>query len=175
TDHRRGKILRRLDGNDPQVNEEWNCDKGRWAFAYATQPDRLRTPLVRDENGKLVPTSWPDALAAAAEGLARARGKAGVLVGGRLTVEDAYAYAKFARIALRTNDIDFRARVHSAEEAQFLAHAVAGTGIEISYDDLESAPAVLLAGFEPEEESPIVFLRLRKAWRKRGLKVTSIA
>jgi NADH-quinone oxidoreductase subunit G len=49
-----------------------------------------------------------------------------VLVGGRVTVEDAYAYAKFARVALGTNDVDFRARPHSAEEAQFLAAAVAG-------------------------------------------------
>ncbi|TLP66199.1 NADH-quinone oxidoreductase subunit G [Microbispora triticiradicis] len=175
TDHRRGKVTRRLAGDDPQVNEEWNCDKGRWAFTYATAPDRLRSPLVRDESGKLVPTSWPDALATAAEGLARARGRAGVLVGGRLTVEDAYAYSKFARIALGTNDIDFRARPHSEEEARFLAHAVAGKGIEVSYADLETAPAVLLAGFEPEEESPIVFLRLRKAARKRGLKVHAIA
>nr|WP_030506860.1 NADH-quinone oxidoreductase subunit G [Microbispora rosea] len=175
TDHRRGKVTRRLAGDDPQVNEEWNCDKGRWAFTYATAPDRLRSPLVRDESGKLVPTSWPDALAVAAEGLLRARGKAGVLVGGRLTVEDAYAYSKFARIALGTNDIDFRARPHSEEETRFLAHAVAGKGIEVSYADLETAPAVLLAGFEPEEESPIVFLRLRKAARKRGLKVYSLA
>ncbi|GAB3130678.1 NADH-quinone oxidoreductase subunit G [Microbispora hainanensis] len=175
TDHRRGKVTRRLAGDDPQVNEEWNCDKGRWAFTYATAPDRLRSPLVRDESGKLVPTSWPDALAVAAEGLLRARGKAGVLVGGRLTVEDAYAYSKFARIALGTNDIDFRARPHSEEETRFLAHAVAGKGIEVSYADLETAPAVLLAGFEPEEESPIVFLRLRKAARKRGLKVYALA
>ncbi|GAA5075134.1 NADH-quinone oxidoreductase subunit G [Thermocatellispora tengchongensis] len=175
TDHRRGRVTRRLAGNDPQVNEEWNCDKGRFAFTYATQPNRLRSPLIRDEEGKLVPASWPEALAAAAEGLSRARGRAGVLVGGRLTVEDAYAYAKFARVALDTNDIDFRARPHSAEEAQFLAHAVAGKGIEISYADLEKAPAVLLAGFEPEEESPIVFLRLRKAVRKRGLKVFDVA
>ncbi|XVQ86633.1 NADH-quinone oxidoreductase subunit G [Microbispora siamensis] len=175
TDHRRGKVTRRLAGDDPQVNEEWNCDKGRWAFTYATAPDRLRSPLVRDESGKLVPTSWPDALAVAAEGLLRARGKAGVLVGGRLTVEDAYAYSKFARIALGTNDIDFRARPHSEEETRFLVHAVAGKGIEVSYADLETAPAVLLAGFEPEEESPIVFLRLRKAARKRGLKVYSLA
>lgn len=175
TDHRRGRVTRRLAGNDPQVNEEWNCDKGRWAFSYATQPDRLKTPLVRNEEGVLVPASWPEALAVAAEGLAAARGKAGVLVGGRVTVEDAYAYSKFARVALGSNDIDFRARPHSAEEAQFLAHAVAGKGIEISYADLENAPAVLLVGFEPEEESPIVFLRLRKAWQKKGLKVTSIA
>ena len=175
TDHRRGRVMRRLAGDDPQVNEEWNCDKGRFAFTYATQPDRLTTPLVRNEEGVLVPASWPEALARAAEGLSRARGRAGVLVGGRMTVEDAYAYSKFARIALGTNDIDFRARPHSAEEAEFLAHAVAGKGIEVSYADLEKAPAVLLAGFEPEEESPIVFLRLRKAWMKKGLKVYSIA
>ncbi|MBB5625485.1 NADH-quinone oxidoreductase subunit G [Sphaerisporangium krabiense] len=175
TDHRRGKVTRRLAGDDPQVNEEWNCDKGRWAFSYATQPDRLRTPLVRDEEGYLRPASWPEALTAAAEGLARARGRAGVLVGGRVTVEDAYAYSKFARTALATNDIDFRARPASEEEAAFLAHAVAGKGIEVSYADLEKAPAVLLAGFEPEEESPIVFLRLRKAWRKHGLRVFSLA
>ncbi|TDD11550.1 NADH-quinone oxidoreductase subunit G [Nonomuraea deserti] len=175
TDHRRGRVTRRLAGNDPQVNEEWNCDKGRWAFTYAQQPDRLKTPLVRNEEGVLVPASWPEALSVAAEGLARARGRAGVLVGGRATVEDAYAYAKFARIALGSNDIDFRARPHSAEEAQFLAHAVAGKGIEIDYADLENAPHVLLVGFEPEEESPIVFLRLRKAWMKKGLKVTAIA
>ncbi|MFC4112758.1 NADH-quinone oxidoreductase subunit G [Nonomuraea zeae] len=175
TDHRRGRVTRRLAGNDPQVNEEWNCDKGRWAFAYATQPDRLKTPLIRNEEGVLVPASWPEALTVAAEGLARARGKAGVLVGGRVTVEDSYAYAKFARLALGSNDVDFRARPHSAEEAQFLAHAVAGKGIEISYADLENAPHVLLVGFEPEEESPIVFLRLRKAWQKKGLKVSSVA
>ncbi|MFC4588990.1 NADH-quinone oxidoreductase subunit G [Sphaerisporangium corydalis] len=175
TDHRRGKVTRRLAGDDPQVNEEWNCDKGRWAFAYATQPDRLQSPLVRDEEGYLRPASWPEALAAAAEGLSRARGRTGVLVGGRVTVEDAYAYAKFARIALATNDIDFRSRPLSEEETTFLAHAVAGKGIEVSYADLEKAPAVLLAGFEPEEESPIIFLRLRKAWRKRGQQVFSLA
>ncbi len=175
TDHRRGVVTRRLAGDDPQVNEEWNCDKGRWAFTYATQPDRLAGPLVRGEDGALAPASWPAALAAAARGLAAARGRAGVLTGGRLTLEDAYGYAKFARLALGSNDIDMRARAHSAEEAQFLAAYVAGRGIEASYQSLEDAPAVLLAGFEPEDESPIVFLRLRKAVRQRGLKVYSIA
>src|SRR5579863_1106136 len=160
TDHRRGMVTRRLAGNDPQVNEEWNCDKGRWAFTYATQPDRLVTPLVRDEDGLLRPASWAEAIGAAAAGLAAARGRAGVLTGGRLTLEDAYAYAKFTRVALGSNDIDSRARPHSAEEMQFLAAQVAGRGIEVSYASLENAPAVLLAGFEPEDESPIVFLRL---------------
>ena len=175
TDHRRGKVLRRLAGDDPEVNEEWNCDKGRWAFDYATQPDVITTPLIRDADGTLQPASWSHAIAVAVEGLEAARGRTGVLVGGRVTWEDAYAYSKFARITLDTNDIDFRARPHSAEETDFLAARIAGRPVTVSYSDLESAPAVLLVGFEPEDESPIVFLRLRKAARKNGVPVYSVA
>ncbi|MGK5629038.1 NADH-quinone oxidoreductase subunit G [Streptomyces sp. URMC 123] len=180
TDHRRGKVMRRLAAEDPEVNEEWICDKGRFAFRYAQRPERIETPLVRGADGTLAPASWPEALEAAARGLAAARGRAGVLTGGRLTVEDAYAYAKFARVALATNDIDFRARVHSGEEADFLAAHVAGRGLDLdgggaTYGALERAPAVLLVGFEAEEEAPGVFLRLRKARRKRGQRTFSIA
>ncbi|PQP40381.1 NADH-quinone oxidoreductase subunit G [Mycolicibacterium austroafricanum] len=174
TDHRRGKVLRRLAGDDPEVNEEWNCDKGRWAFTYATVGDRITTPLVRDD-GALRPASWSEALGIAGAGLAAAVGSAGVLVGGRVTAEEAYAYAKFARIVLGTNDIDFRTRPHSAEEADFLAAHVAGLPMTVTYSDLEKAPAVLLAGLEPEEESPILYLRLRKAVRRHGLQVLSVA
>lgn len=174
TDHRRGKVLRRLAGDDPEVNEEWNCDKGRWAFTYATAGDRITTPLLR-EDGVLRPASWSEALSVAAGRLAAAEGRAGVLVGGRCTAEDAYAYSKFTRIVLGSNDIDFRVRPHSAEETAFLGAHVAGVPMDVTYSDLENAPAVLLAGFEPEDESPIMFLRLRKAVRKRGLQVLSVA
>ena len=44
TDHRRGKVMRRLAANDPEVNEEWICDKGRFGFRYAQRPDRLDHP-----------------------------------------------------------------------------------------------------------------------------------
>ena len=172
TDHRRGVVLRRLAGDDPEVNEEWNCDKGRWAFTYARVGDRITTPLVRDDDGGLRPASWSEAVTVAAAGLTA--GRTGVLVGGRVTAEDAYAYSKFTRIVLGSNDIDFRSRPNSAEEAQFLAARVA-TRHDVTYTDLEAAPVVVLAGFEPEDESPIVFLRLRKAVRKHGLRVVSIA
>src|ERR1700752_1669531 len=143
TDHRRGKVLRRMAGDDPEVNEEWNCDKGRWAFTYATQGDRITTPLIRGEDGSQRPASWSEALNVASAGLAAAGARTGVLVGGRVTVEDAYAYSKFARMILGTNDIDFRARAHSAEEADFLATHVAGKPMTVTYTDLENAPAVL--------------------------------
>ena len=177
TDHRRGVVLRRMAIDDPAVNEEWNCDKGRWAFQYATTGDRFQFPMVRDELGELQVASWPEALEAAAAGLRAARG-VGVLVGGRVSAEDAYAYGKFARTVVDTNDVDFRARPHSPEEADFLASAVVGTGphgAAVTYAELETAKTVVLVGFEPEEESPIVFLRLRKAHRKHKTAVYAVA
>ncbi|MEO8556754.1 MAG: NADH-quinone oxidoreductase subunit G, partial [Actinomycetota bacterium] len=183
TDHRRGTVLRRMAANDPAVNEEWNCDKGRWAFTYATGTDRITDPLVRGDDGNLHVASWPEALDAAARGLAEARDTkgVGVLVGGRVSGEDAYAYGKFARMVLQTNDIDFRARPHSVEEAEFLASNVVATGPSdgpggsLTYADLEAARTVLLVGFEPEDESPIVFLRLRKGFRKNRTAVFAVA
>jgi NADH-quinone oxidoreductase subunit G len=169
TDVRRGKTLRRLAGDDAEVNEEWNCDKGRWAFKYVTATDRLTVPQVRNENGELVTASWPEAIAVAAAGL---KNGAAVLVGGRTTYEDAYGYSKFARVALGTNDIDFRSRISSDEEREFLAARVVNNST--TYRDIDKADHVLLVGFEPEEESPIVFLRINKQFKKRSLKVTSI-
>ncbi|THJ00476.1 NADH-quinone oxidoreductase subunit G, partial [Nocardioides sp.] len=191
-DHRRGKVMRRLAGNDPQVNEEWITDKDRFAFAYAHLDDRLTYPQVREpstssgQRGELRPASWPEAFTVAARGLAAAKqaGGVGVLTGGRLTVEDAYAYSKFARVALGTNDIDFRARPLSAEETAFLAAHVANTGIDaptrdgrrpVSYDDLETATTVVLAGLEPEDEAGTIFLRLRKSVRAGGTRVIGLS
>ena len=170
TDVRRGKTLRRLAGDDASVNEEWNCDKGRWAFKYVTAIDRLKVPQIRNSDGVLEEASWPEALAVAAAGLKAT--KSAVLVGGRTTYEDAYGYSKFARVALGTNDIDFRSRVSSDEEREFLAARVVGS--TTTYRDIDKADQVLLVGFEPEEESPIVFLRINKQFRKRALKVISI-
>lgn len=170
TDYRREVVTRRLAWDDPAVNEEWNCDKGRFAFTYQTE-GRIEYPLIR-ENGELRVASWPEAIDVAARGLAQASRHA-VLVGGRSTMEDAYAYARFARVALGTDNIDFRARAHSDEERAFLGSRIAGAPVSVTYDNLESAPIVLLVSFEPEDESPIVFLRLRKAARS-GTRIVSV-
>ncbi len=172
-DQRRGEVLRRLSGNDPEVNEEWITDKDRFAFAWQSAADRLTMPMIR-ENGKLVETSWSDALDVAARGLKAAKGGVGVLPGGRLTLEDAFAYSAFARRVLGTNDIDARARVSSAEETSLLA-TIAGTGIGVTFTDLENAPQVLLVGLEAEEEVGNVFLRLRKGVLAGKVNVATVA
>ncbi len=175
TDHRQYRVKRRLAGDLPEVNEEWNCDKGRFGFRYGHQDDRITRPLVRRE-GVLQPASWADAIDTAVAGLKAAGRRVGVLTGGRLTVEANLAWSKFARMVLGTNNIDFRSRISSPEEAAFLASQVAGRSQaeSVSYRDLEDAGRVVLVDLEPEDESPIIFLRLRKAALKKKLPVTVI-
>lgn len=173
TDVRRSTVLRRLAWDDPNVNLEWNCDKGRFAFPYLAA-DRLDEPLVREGDAQ-VEASWPEATRRAAAALAESAGRTTVLIGGRLTLEDSYAYVKFARAILGTDSIDFRFRRSSAEEADLLRTVVAGSGLGVTYADLAAAPTVLLVGLEPEEESPIIFLRLREAVRRGRTRVFSVA
>ena len=174
TDVRRSTVLRRLAWDDPDVNSEWNCDKGRFAFPYQGI-DRIDSPLIRGADGGQAEASWPAATRLAAARLAESGARTVVLTGGRLTLEDSYAYAKFARAVLGTDSIDFRARRSSDEEADLLRSVVAGSGLGVTYADLDAAPTVLLVGFEPEEESPIVFLRLRTATRTGSTQVFTVA
>jgi NADH-quinone oxidoreductase subunit G len=69
-DHRRGTVMRRLAGDDPEVNEEWITDKDRFAYRYGDLDDRLSRPLVRDGD-VLRPASWPEAIDVAVQGLRR--------------------------------------------------------------------------------------------------------
>jgi len=181
-DSRHGQIRRRYAGDNPQVNEEWSCDKGRFGFD-SSRGDRVTRPMIR-RKGKLVEVSWPEALAVAASGLRTAGSSSGVLTGGRLTLEVATTYSRFARAVLGTNSIDYRTRASGAEEAQFLGQFVAGTGQiddegttanSVTYDDLATAGKVILVCFDPEDESPNVFLRLRKAYRKQKLPIETVA
>ena len=173
-DIRRGEVLRRLAGNDPEVNEEWITDKDRFAFRWSGA-QRLNTPFVR-ENGQLVPTSWSDALDRVHRALAGLSGdQVGFLPGGRLSFEDAWAWSKFARSVVGSDSIDMRSRSHSEEERSFLAAHVAGSGLGVTYSQLESAGQVLLVGLEPEDECGAIFLRMRKATRKGKLRVASLA
>ena len=163
TDHRRGKVTRRLAGNDPERQRGVELRQGSVrlhvdaAGGPAHPADGARRRDRRAAAGFLaggVRRRGPRA-----GGGAEQQSECSPVAGS--PAEDAYAYGKFARAVLGTNDVDFRARPHSDEEADFLAAHIA-TRPGVTYADLEHANAVVLVGFEPEEESPIVFLRLRK-------------
>ncbi len=179
---RRGQVERQLARTNMPVNEMWNCDKGRFGYGHLTADTRLTTPFVRDpdaaaDHDGLVEADWARALTTVMDILAP-DGPGGevvptaVLSGGRLPDEDAYVAGKFARTVLGTDDVDFRTRFAPASEADALA-ALAGRDTA-TYDDVEHAGVVLTVGLDPEEEVPILYLRLRKAWRANKARLVGI-
>jgi len=98
-------------GRDGGANEGALCVKGQFAFDWVQHPDRLRTPMVRGEDGKLHPASWDEALDRAAAGFARALRDHGnhstyAIASGRAPHESAYAIQKLIRATSGTNFID---------------------------------------------------------------------
>jgi NADH-quinone oxidoreductase subunit G len=165
-DQRRGEVVRVLARENPDVNDAWICDKGRFAFGHDDAAGRITTPLVRDRG--LEPTSFGEALTAVADACRGAR--VGVLAGGRLLDEDAYALSKLARTVLRTNDLDHRRAPHGGSAERWVA---AGADA-VTYRDIERAGVIVVAGLDAEQEVPILHLRLRKA-AARGAQIVVLA
>jgi NADH-quinone oxidoreductase subunit G len=162
-DVRRGEVVRHQARDEPEVNEAWLCDKGRYAFRFPDR-ERLTTPLLRVPG--LEPASPTEVLRAVVE---RARGgRIGFLAGGRLTDEDAYALSKVARTAFGTNDLDHR----SARDLDVPPDVdrTSAAGMPVTYADVERAQAIVVVGLDTREELPILHLRIRKAAR-RGARV----
>jgi NADH-quinone oxidoreductase subunit G len=176
-DARRGLVTRQLARDNDDVNEAWNCDRGRYGFAYAQSPERVLIPHLAD-GGELRTASWSEALRRAADGIRAARGKGvGVLVGGHLSDQDAYALQKLARVTFGTNSVDARSWPEGeadAAAAARIAGVPAGAPGVPTYRDLEVARAVVVVDLDPHEESPILFLRLRKAALRRGVEVVAV-
>ena len=135
------------------------------------RPTGITTPLVRDDDGELRSASWPEALDAAARGLAAARAPAPACssAAGSPSRTPTRTPSSPGSCSAPTTSTSAPGRTR-AEEADVPRRHVAGHGPMAASPTptWRRAPAVLLVGFEPEEESPIVFLRLRKACRKRG-------
>jgi NADH-quinone oxidoreductase subunit G len=162
-DVRRGEVIRHQARDNPDVNEAWLCDKGRYAFRFPDR-DRLTTPLLRVPG--LEPASFGEVLRAVAE---RAQGRIAFLAGGRLTDEDAYALSKLARTAFGTNDLDHRSG-RDLDVPPDVERAAAA-GMPVTYADVERAKAIVVVGLDTREELPILHLRIRKAVRNRGARV----
>ena len=176
-DVRNGQIERQLARTNMATNEMWISDRCRHAYQFVGHPTRLVEPAARNDLGSVEPASWTVAVRAAAGRLSaalEAGGPAavGVLTGGNLTDEDAYAASRFARDVLGTDNVDFRRTVRTGEEWPLL-RAIAGT-TGPTFSAVEHAGVVVLVGLDPEEEAPSLYLRLRKAVNKHGQRIVTI-
>jgi NADH-quinone oxidoreductase subunit G len=157
--------------NDP-VNWSWLCDKGRFDYQAVNSEDRVTVPMVR-KGDELVEVSWAEALTAAAEGLTRAKRAGGgeslaVIGGARLPNEDAYAWAKLARTALGTDNVD--AQLGDGVPAELVLGLPRAT-----IGQAAAAPLVITLGTDLKDELPILYLRLRHAVRETSLQLVELA
>jgi formate dehydrogenase major subunit len=169
---RDGRIVSVKPARHSEVSKGHLCVKGRYAFDFVAADDRISEPMIR-EHDAWRRAGWAEALAFAAAGLQRAvqaggPDAVGVLSSARQTNEENYLTQKFARIVLGTNNVDCCARVCHAPSSTALKYAF-GSGLSTnSFNDIEQAAVILVAGANATENHPIVGARIKQAARRRG-------
>jgi NADH-quinone oxidoreductase subunit G len=161
-------VLRFLGVDAEATNWGWLSDKCRFGFEFIGSPDRLTTPMIRQEDGSFQEATWSEALELVASRFTEIRDAEkglAVLGGARGTNEDAYAVGKFARVVLSTNDID--CQLDDGLDPQFLAATVDRALIS----DLDTARTILVWGPDLKEEHPTLYLRVRHAVQERGARL----
>ena len=170
---RNNEILRANNRDLSGFNKDFLCVKGRFGFDFTSHPERLKLPLVR-RNGKLVPSSWEDAMAEVSRRLAEVHKASGAdsigfIGSNRTTNEENYLLGRIARASIGTNNIDHH---RTADYASLIAalgtQAAAATA---TMTQLYEADAVLLIGHDPTEQSPLVAWQIRSAIRHRGARL----
>jgi NADH-quinone oxidoreductase subunit G len=158
-----GMEIVRGDNRDKSgTNGDFLCIKGRYAFDFANHEERLTRPLIR-RDGKLTPATWEEAFELVGRKFAEIRDKdggaaIGVIGSTRTTNEEAYLLSKFARVVLKTNNVDH----HRTADFPALAAALRGKGdATASMADVFNAPAVLLIGNDPTEQHPLLAWQIR--------------
>ena len=110
-------MIYRVNGRfDNDVNRGALCVKGRFGYDFVHSPDRLQTPMIKDEYGRFQASSWEQALTLTAEKLTAIRNEHGpdsiaILTSAKCTNEENYLLQKFARAVIGTNNVDHCARL----------------------------------------------------------------
>src|SRR5271156_460451 len=158
-----GMEIVRGDNRDKSgTNGDFLCIKGRYAFDFANHEERLTRPLIRKE-GKLTPSSWEEAFELIGKKFVEVRDRdggtaIGVVGSTRTTNEEAYLLSKFARVVLKTNNVDHH---RTADFPAFAAALRGKTDATSSMADVYSAPAILLIGNDPTEQHPLLAWQIR--------------
>ena len=160
------EIKRIVPRENSAVNEIWLCDKGRFAHHYTTAQDRLTQPLIR-RNGKLEAATWDEALDLVAQKLGEAKQHAGGLGGDRAANEDLYLFQKLFREVLGSNNLEHRVGWSATNVGADLVRLY-GAGVSTHLGALDKNVTALVIGADPEEEQPVIRLRLTRSARTFG-------
>jgi len=154
------------------INGDFLCMKGRYGFDFADSPERITQPLVR-KNGRLTPSTWEEAFALIGKNFSEVRDKdggqaIGVIGSNRVTNEENYLLSKFARVVLKTNNVDH----HRTADYPAFAMALAGKpGLTATMREVFNAPAILLIGNNPTDQHPLLAWQMRNNVRLHRAKL----
>jgi NADH-quinone oxidoreductase subunit G len=169
-----GSEIIRGDNRDKSgINGDFLCNKGRYAFDFANNIERLTSPLLRQPDGKLKPVSWEEALTFAGKRLRELRDQRGadsigVIGSNRTTNEENYLLQKFARTVIGTNNIDHH---RTADYVAFASALGSAPGRSASQRDVASAPAILMIGGDPTNQAPLTAWNIRTGVRLNRTRV----
>jgi NADH-quinone oxidoreductase subunit G len=157
------KVKRVIARDNPDVDDGWLCDRGRYGFEMFDATERVRAPRLRGGTA----TDWETAIAKAAEGLSAAKGAVAALVGDASN-EEGYLLQRITREALGSANVD--SRVSRGASRESLLH-LARPELSAKVRDIDQAEVILIVGSDPMHASPILDLRVRKAMRRKGARL----
>jgi formate dehydrogenase major subunit len=167
-----GRVVRMIPWKEGKANHGHSCVKGRFAFDYYQHPDRITSPMIRKSvDDPWQEVDWDTAFAYAAGEFKRIQGEHGITSVGavsssRCTNEEIFLMQKFARVALRNNNIDNCSRIcHSP--TQFGLSATLGAGAASQhFDSILQSDVVLVVGANPTEGHPVFGSMMKRAIRR---------
>ena len=167
-DTRDNLVRRHVGRENPAVNDEWICDKGRFATGISAHANRLTEPLMRID-GKLQPVSWQQAIERVVQEIKTIVAKhgpaaVGAIGSAKVSNEANYLLGKFMRALVGTNNVDFREGVALHADPR---------GIP-SLDDARHADLIVLMGCDPSEEAPVLATFLKRAAVRAGAKLVVV-
>jgi NADH-quinone oxidoreductase subunit G len=157
------RVKRVIARDNPDVDDGWLCDRGRYGFEMFDAAERVRGPRLRGG----VEASWEDAIAKAAAALKHG-GPASAAIVGDASNEEGYLVQRIMREALGSPHIDSRP---SRGPGRKVFVRLAQPEISARVRDIDEAGAILVVGTDPLHSSPILDLRIRKAIRRNGAKL----
>ncbi|RFB13542.1 nitrate reductase [Bacillus sp. HNG] len=159
------KIVGIKGNSDHPVNRGRLDPKGENQWYANNSPDRILSPLIRNKSGKLVTSSWDEAMGLfveKAKETLRTIGPNGVAIysTGQSTLETYYTIAKIGRAGLRSHLLDANTRLCTATIEWCLIESFGSDGVPTSYDDLDLADTVFMLGHNPAETGTVFFERI---------------
>jgi len=165
-------VLRMTPDKAGPANAGHACVKGRFAFGYATHPDRITRPMIRDSiDDPWREVGWDEAVSHAAQRLRSIQQRYGPdSIGGitssRCTNEETYLVQKMVRAAFGNNNVDTCARVCHSPTGYGLKTTLGESAGTQAFDSVAHADVVMIMGANPSDAHPVFASRLKRRLRE---------